>query len=225
MRRQARFAVPLLPLWLCAAAASPAIADPAALGEYRAAIAAKPDVENGSRLFSTCAACHGADGGGLEDGTVPALAQQHPRVIMKQLVDFRHSKRWDIRMEHFADKHHLAGPRDIADVAAYVASLPATTRRGIGDGTSLSAGTRVYFRDCERCHGATGGGNAALAWPRLAGQHYEYLVRQLHDTGDGRRPNMSADHVRLLKRMSVEEISGVADYLSRLSVPQRPQVQ
>jgi cytochrome c553 len=55
--------------------------------------------------------------------------------------------------------------------------------------------------------------------PRIAGQHYEYLMRQIDDAVEGRRPNFSASHVRLLARLERDDIVGLADYLSRLSQP------
>jgi cytochrome c553 len=56
------------------------------------------------------------------------------------------------------------------------------------------------------------------AIPRLAGQHYEYLRRQLYDAVDRRRPNFSTDHVGLLMRFERVDFAGVSDYLSRLNV-------
>jgi cytochrome c553 len=53
--------------------------------------------------------------------------------------------------------------------------------------------------------------------PRLAGQHYEYMLRELELTAAGQRPGMDAEHVRLIRDLSAEERRGVADYLSRLS--------
>lgn len=53
--------------------------------------------------------------------------------------------------------------------------------------------------------------------PRLAGQHYRYLLRQLEDTAQKRRPGMDASHVDMLRRLSPAQLQGVADYLSRVS--------
>jgi cytochrome c553 len=36
-----------------------------------------PNKEHGKQLYETCAACHGPDGRGTLDGSVPALAGQH----------------------------------------------------------------------------------------------------------------------------------------------------
>jgi cytochrome c553 len=187
--------------------------------EFSAGAVLEPDLERGKRLFETCAACHGPDGRGTSDGEIPAIAGQHGSVLLKQLTDFRHDQRWEERMRNFTDRHHLDGPQDLTDVAAYVASLPRfpATAKGIGDGSSLKEGASVYFEKCERCHGPLGEGDLMRRRPRLAGQHYGYLLRQLEDTAAQRRPGMDSAHVTMLKGLTPAQMRGVADYLSRLS--------
>jgi cytochrome c553 len=189
------------------------------LNEFIDAAQLEPNRERGARLFETCAACHGPDGTGTDDGEVPAIAGQHGSVLLKQLTDFRHDQRRDERMQYFADRHHLPGAQELTDVAAYVASLPRFPRTGsgVGDGKSLGEGASIYFRECERCHRPLGQGDLLTRRPRLAGQHYLYLLRQLEDTAQERRPGMDAAHVEMLQRMSPAQLRGVADYLSRVS--------
>lgn len=186
--------------------------------EFTAGAWLEPNLEHGAELYGTCAACHGPDGRGTADGEVPAIAGQHGSVLLKQLADFRHDQRWDERMRHFTDRHHLADAQDLTDVAAYVAKMPRfPTTRGVGDGTSLARGASVYFVNCEQCHGPLGQGNLLRRRPRLAGQHYQYLLRQLQETARNQRPGMDRAHVAMLKELAPEELEGVADYLSRLS--------
>jgi cytochrome c553 len=191
----------------------------AARQEFLAATRLTPNVEHGAQLFETCAACHGSDGRGTSDGSVPAIAAQHGSVLLKQLVDFRHDQRWDERMQHFTDQHHLATTQDLADVAAYASSLPRSPipLDNIGDGSSLREGASVYFRVCDRCHGPLGGGDALQLRPRLAGQRYAYLLKQLTDVAAGGRPGMDSAHVKRLRALTPEQMRGVADYLSRMS--------
>ncbi|HYJ39966.1 MAG TPA: c-type cytochrome [Steroidobacteraceae bacterium] len=187
--------------------------------EFVDAAQLEPDLKRGAGFYQTCAACHGVDGSGTPDGEVPAIAGQHGSVLLKQLTDFRHEQRRDERMQHFSDREHLPGAQELTDVAAYVASLPRfpPSAKSIGDGTSLGEGASVYFRECERCHGPLGQGNLLLRRPRLAGQHYDYLLRQLAETAAGRRPGMDSAHVTRLKNLSPAQLRGVADYLSRVS--------
>jgi cytochrome c553 len=186
--------------------------------EFVAGAQLEPDLKHGEQLFVTCAACHGPDGRGTPDGEIPAIAGQHGSVLLKQLTDFRHEQRWNERMQNFTDTHHLKDAQDLTDVAAYIAGLPRfSPAKGIGDGTALSAGASVYFQKCERCHGPLGEGDLLRTRPRLAGQHYHYLLKQLEDTAAGRRPGMDAAHVHMLQDLSPAQMRGVADYLSRVS--------
>jgi cytochrome c553 len=191
----------------------------AAISEFRQAVELEPNLGHGAELFVTCAACHEKDGCGTDDGSVPAIAGQHVSVLVKQLIDFRHDRRWDASMQEIAARHRMAGPQDLLDVASYTESLPRWPpfERGIGDGKTLQRGASVYFRYCESCHGPLGQGELKRMRPRLAGQHYEYMLRELEITAAGQRPGMDAEHVRLIRALSVEERQGVADYLSRLS--------
>ena len=52
--------------------------------------------------------------------------------------------------------------------------------------------------------------------PRLAGQHYGYLMRQMYDAVDGRRPALSRLHSKRLAPLDFEQIRAVSDYLARI---------
>lgn len=184
--------------------------------EYQSALRAVPNLEHGELIFSTCAMCHGNDGGGKSERGVPRIGGQLVSVIVAQLVDYRHGARWDDRMEAFTDRHMLRDAQEIADVAAYVSELRVSTRVSTGPGELLEQGSKVFAQRCASCHGQRGEGDSRKAVPSLAGQHYQYLLRQLYDAVDGRRPNFDTDHVRLLKRMGRDDFTSVADYLSRL---------
>ena len=185
--------------------------------EYLQAVNATPDPDRGAHYFTACANCHGARGGGTVDGRVPRIGGQYFRVIVRQLVAFRHGQRWDILMENFADRHRIPDAQAIADVAGYVSQLQDPTPAGLGSGELVAHGASVYVRLCESCHGASGQGDTDRGIPRISGQHYEYLRRQMYDAVDGRRPGFPPNHVRLLARLDRDDIAGVADYLSRIT--------
>lgn len=174
------------------------------------------DLAHGAQVFERCAACHASDGGGASDGSVPDIAGQHRSVLIKQMIDYRYARRWDPRMEVIASKHSLTRSQDIADVTAFVAGLPFKAGAVRGDGQDLAHGEEVYGRLCAGCHGSRGEGDGVKVIPRLAGQHYDYLRRQLYDAVDRRRPNFATDHLKLLSRFERADFAGVSDYLSRL---------
>jgi cytochrome c553 len=187
-----------------------------ARSELQQVMSAKPDSVHGDELFLQCVSCHGGKGGGQENGNTPRIAGQHYSVLVKQLVDFRYGKRWDFRMEELADRHHLEGAQDIADIAAYVNSLDSGNVRGTGDGIHASDGALIFGARCASCHGANGSGDAQHAVPSLAGQHYGYLVRQMYDAVDGRRPTLQRVHSQKIEPLDFEQVRAVADYLSRI---------
>jgi cytochrome c553 len=188
-------------------------AAPLADDDYRRVLQKSPDYDNGERLFGTCSSCHGPEGVGRAESWVPRIGGERFAIVARQLVDYRHGLRWDERMQANSAEHRLADLQAVADVAAWVSRLdpPPPVRRE--EGQYVALGRQVYAAKCARCHGARGEGKTDA--PRLAGQHYAYLVRQMHDTVEGRRPNMSVAHRRLIEPLDVREIEGVADAMVR----------
>jgi len=186
----------------------------AARRELQTVLRLKPHPMRGEELYRLCSMCHDHDAG-LPKGWVPGIAGQHARVIMKQLVDFRHGLRWDVRMQIMTGRHVLKSSQDIADVASYVAGLTQTPPLAVGSGEELERGRALYEKRCLACHGRAGEGSNARLVPRLAGQDYNYLLRQLHDAIDGRRPELEVTHQRMLKPLDAADLEGLADHLSR----------
>lgn len=180
------------------------------------ALRLKPRLDHGTQLFETCAACHGADGWGASDGSTPAIAGEFAPILLKEIVEFRYDARYSIRMQHFVDRHHLASPQDLADVAAYVQSLPPRQPDATGQSPPAGDGASVFANFCASCHGSHAQGNWAKRVPRLAAQHAEYLQEQMHDAAEGRRPGIGSEHARLLARLTSDDIDAIANYLAAL---------
>jgi len=204
-----------------AAAIAGCISEPAPGGDAPPGTAARAvaDASKGARVFAECAGCHGMTGQGTPDGQVPAIAGQHASVIVKQLRDYREGERWDARMESIMQEHRFSDDAQIANVAAYLAGLRMPPAGGgPGGETEIRArGERVYAQSCAACHGPRAEGSDAQLMPRLAGQQYMYLRRQLHDVVDGRRPNIAPDHIKVLAPLDVDDIDGLSEYLSELA--------
>jgi cytochrome c553 len=185
-----------------------------ALAEYQTALRAVPDYEHGAALFAQCVSCHGSEGQGLPDGSTPRIAGQNFHVIVKQLVDFRYGKRWDFRMEQRANQH-LGGFQDIADVAMYLSAQPRKSDGGPVRSDALAKGASLYASNCASCHGEQAEGDDDAAVPMLAGQHPAYLLRQMYDAVDGRRPTLARLHAQRIKPLNFEQLHAVADFLSQ----------
>jgi cytochrome c553 len=175
-----------------------------------------PDPLHGAEIFSYCAGCHTAQSNGLPEGWVPNISGQHPRYLAKQLIDYRHSIRWDARMEPVAKDHGLRGSQDVADVVAFLAAQPAEWSTPEERPAVITEESKFYRSHCSSCHGLTGGGNNSRYIPRIGGQDFAYLLRQMHDVVDGRRPNMRREHLRALEDLDVVQLVSLSRYVSHL---------
>ena len=187
--------------------------------EREAAMALTPDLDNGRKVYESCAVCHTPMGWGMQRGRYPQIAGQHPNVTIKQLTDIRSGNRSNPTMFPFAQTSVLGGPQNIADVAAYIAQLPMTPNNSTGPGRDLEMGEALYKEHCVKCHGKYGEGKNAEFQPRIQGQHYEYLLRQFHHIKSGRRKNADETMVKQIKGFTERDIVAVVDYTSRLRPP------
>jgi cytochrome c553 len=188
-------------------------------GEQDEALHLVGDPENGRDVYEVCAACHLPEGWGLSDGTFPQLAGQHPKVAIKQLADIRALNRDNPTMYPFALPSQIGGPQAIADVVAYMAKLPMTPVNGVGPGDDLEHGQKLYEENCVRCHGANGEGDNDKFYPRVHGQHYNYVVRQFREIKGGQRRNANPEMVEQVKNFTERDVLAVSDYTSRIRPP------
>lgn len=187
--------------------------------EFAEIVQLRPNLNHGSELYEGCVACH-EPVSGKRDSRVPRLDGQHFTVLVKELVDYRRGNRWSDAMEAEADPHDL-DRQSVADVAAYASQevrprSPAWTRPD-----SVEPGALIYTSRCQSCHGVDGVGNAVAAIPKIGGQHYGYLAWQLFDVVNGHRLNMPEHHRKALRKLDVDSILDVADFLSRSTPEER----
>jgi cytochrome c553 len=217
-----RLALALLLTLLGSALAPALLADtPAEIAkrEYEQVLALTPSVERGREVYLTCAVCHLPEGWGTVDGTYPQIAGQLRTVVIKQLADFRAGNRTNPLMYPFSVPGILGGPQEIADVAAYVAQLPMTPHNGLGPGTDLETGEALYERHCTDCHGAEGEGDDREHVPAIAGQHFQYLLRQFDAIRKGKRKNADSKMTEEIQALSATEQVAILDYTARLRPP------
>jgi cytochrome c553 len=189
-------------------------ADASAIEEWLA-WAATGDAAAGEVEFEVCQGCHRDAGAGRVNGSYPRLAGQHASVMVKQIDDIRSGRRLNHRMLPFVDESVL-GRQQVADVAAYLQAQPVTADNGKGPGTDLARGRALYERDCARCHGAVGEGDAQRIVPRLSGQHYLYLLREARAIRDGSRGNGNTEMAELITGYDDADLEAVFDFVSRL---------
>ena len=166
-----------------------------------------------------CAACHGADGNSPLPMN-PSLAGQHPEYLFKQLNEFKSGSRNNAVMMGMVAGLSAEDMRNLA--AYYSAQKPGESAAKDKD---LVAQGRKLFRGgnlatgvaaCAGCHSPNGAGIPSQ-YPRLAGQHPEYVATQLKAFRAGERANDVNNMMRAAAaRLTDKEIAAVAEYLSGL---------
>lgn len=174
----------------------------------------------GKAKSQICAGCHGGDGNSANPDW-PKLAGQHPKYLVKQMIEFKDGNRKDPVMS--AQVASLT-EQDMKDLAAYYASQKVKT--GTADEASITLGEAVYrggnsatgVAACIGCHGPRGEGNPAAKFPSLSGQHAKYTEAQLMSFQVSNRVNDAGKMMRNTAiRMTQAEIKAVSEYIAGLN--------
>ena len=180
------------------------------------------DLQNGQRVYETCAACHLPEGWGNSDGGYPQIAGQHQNVLVQQLIDIRSGKRENPIMYPFVQERTIGGYQALVDVVAYISTLPMHPQHREGPWNDLAEeykqGQDLYNRLCADCHGQHGEGNNETYTPKLYGQHFPYIMRQIRQVKNGQRI-VNATMKAIVDEQEVQNLRLIANYISYLTVP------
>ena len=174
------------------------------------------DAEMAKLEARVCASCHGPRGDSVSSA-FPRLAGQQAAYIEVQLKAFKDQTRGDpyaqaymwgmvsqldedtmkrLAVYYAAQKPHSGQPGD----AARTAKGKNIFKNGLPDAGILA---------CASCHGENAQGKDAIQ--RLAGQHPEYLVKQLAAFKSMQRGNNPVMHA-MTDKMSLEQMQAVAEF-------------
>lgn len=170
-------------------------------------------------VSDTCSVCHGLNGISPEK-SFPDLAGQTKTYLESELSDFRDHSRAD----HDARAYMwiMAGDmstKKIDRIAQYFSALKPPGGSGQNP-AEVAAGRKIFEQGitsenvpaCQSCHGANAAGNDSF--PRLAGQHPEYLVAQLQAFRSNARNNPIMHPI--VEHVTDQQIRDVAAYLASL---------
>ena len=136
------------------------------------------------KTIETCGACHGINGRSVSP-TFPNLAAQTAPYIELQLHAFKDQTRADPDAQAYMwGMASQLNDASISELASYFSKQSAAQGRH-GDLAVIAQGKRIFeegvparqIPPCASCHGAHAEGNGPF--PRLAGQHGPYLLKQL----------------------------------------------
>jgi cytochrome c553 len=152
-------------------------------------LALEGDAARGGVLAFTCSGCHGVPGyrNAYPSFHVPKLGGQNADYLEIALQGYRGGSRRHPTMQ--AQASALAD-QDIADIAAYFASLEGEPETGVSDASleTVRAGQQKSVA-CVPCHGNDGVAEGPQ-WPNLAGQHASYLRHALGQYKSGARADL-----------------------------------
>jgi len=178
------------------------------------------DAAAGEAISGTCTACHGADGNSPAS-IYPKLAGQNASYLVKQLKDFQ------LAMQTGGEKGRndptmmgmtaMLTEQNMQDLAAFYSvqtMKPEETPEEV-----VAAGERLYrggdiergISGCAACHGPRGNGMETAKFPKISGQHADYIKAQLEKFSSKERANdlngMMHDIAYKMKPADMEIIS------------------
>jgi cytochrome c553 len=174
-------------------------------------VASAQDAAAGAKKAEVCVECHGPKGNSTQ-GQYPILAGQTPRYIYLQLKDFKEGRRSDPDM---TSKAKDLSREDMFDLAAYFSGQkPVATPFKPDPARAAKGKAKADETLCTMCH--LGGFVGQNEIPRVAGQQYDYVVKQLKDFKARHRTNDAGNMVSVASTLSDEDILNLADYLAGL---------
>lgn len=180
----------------------------------------KGDATAGAQKNALCVGCHGIQGyhiGFPEVHKVPKISGQGAGYIRAALNAYKSGERKHPSMRTLAAS---LNDQDIADLAAYYESsgsgvnVPTTAAEG-----SVKAAELMAKGGCTSCHGANLSKPIDPSYPKIAGQHADYLYVALRSYKINEKPMIGRSHpvmAGIAKQFSDKEMKVLADYVAGL---------
>jgi cytochrome c553 len=180
----------------------------------------KGDAAAGATKNALCTGCHGIKGYHIsfpEVHQVPKIFGQSAGYIRAALHAYKAGERKHPSMRTLASS---LSEQDIADLAAYYestgtgATLPATAAEG-----SAKVAELMTKGGCASCHGANLNKPIDPTYPKIAGQHSDYLYVALRSYKNTDKPMIGRGHPvmgGIAKQFSDAELKMLAAYVGSL---------
>ena len=180
---------------------------------------AKGDVEAGKQKIAMCIGCHGIPGYQAsfpEVHKVPMISGQSAKYISAALVAYQKGERKHPTMRGIAES---LSEKDIADVSAYYeqhgktgAELPAKPSRE----PSVQVAELLKKGACVSCHGDNFAKPIDPSYPKIAGQHADYLFVALKSYKVEKNNNLGRSNAimaGIAKQFTNAELKALANYI------------
>ena len=180
---------------------------------------ASADQEAKQIVNTVCAACHMQDGNSSITSN-PKLAGQFDSYLFKQLNNYKSGIRKNSVMSGIAAN---LTEKQMKEISEYFSKQEYKLSKAKENGKG-SLGERIYRAGiaskkvpaCAGCHGPAGHGVPSM-YPRLNGQHADYLINQLVQFSKHERANDEASMMRMIsEKLTENEMKAVSDYIQGL---------
>lgn len=191
-------------------------------------VAGAPPTPPAAEVFQLCQQCHGENALGQQYVNAPSIAGLPQWYLELQLKKFKSGGRGT----HFDDltgmqmrpmAMSLRDDKEIAVIAAHVASLPTQVPAETLTGGDLNKG-KILYAPCTACHQPDGKGSEQLKAPPLTHQNDWYMVSSLQKFKTGIRGTNPLDTTGALMRPMAQTLAddqAIADVVAYIRTLQR----
>jgi cytochrome c553 len=181
------------------------------------------DATRGAGLVAPCIGCHGIVGYQAsfpQIYKVPMISGQGAKYISNALAAYKKGDRKHPTMRGVVS---ALSDQDMADLAAYYEKHGADSVKTISDAAPVAPSEDVAKLlakgACVSCHGANYSKPIDPSYPKLAGQHADYLYVSLSAYGTKGNPKMGRNNAIMgaqMAQFSREELKLMAKYIGSL---------
>jgi len=181
------------------------------------------DAAAGEKKAATCIGCHGIKGYQAsfpEVHRVPMISGQGAKYIVASLQAYKKGERKHPTMRGISITLTDA---DMADLAAYYEKHGASSVKPIADMPAAAPSAEVAALlakgACASCHGANYSKPIDPSYPKIAGQHADYLsvaLRAYATTGNPQVGRSNAIMMGQVKQFKPSELRAMAQYIGSL---------
>lgn len=192
-----------------------------ALAQPSMAQTVQGNAADGRQKVTQCIGCHGLGGYHAsfpEVYRVPKIAGQSDKYIASALIAYQKGERRHPTMRGATSN---LSEQDIADMAAYYATLGSTSMKPGSGAGKASAGALALIEKggCKSCHGDNLSKPIDPSYPKIAGQHADYLFVALKSYKTDPNAVVGRSNAvmgSIAKQFSFAELKTMADYVGSL---------
>ena len=177
------------------------------------------DAKAGADKVAMCIGCHGIPGYQAsfpEIHKVPMIAGQGAKYIVSALTAYRRGERKHPTMRSIAGS---MSDQDMADVAAYYEAQVKAAAAGAAPTPAPAVAELLKKGACASCHGESLSKPIDPSYPKLAGQHADYLFVALKAYQTDKNPHVGRSNpvmMGMARPFTQQELKALSTYIASM---------